>query len=46
MKRGLAFIEFSVLVFSAVIELIWLGMVPLTSGLIAQIFDPRYKATL
>jgi predicted MFS family arabinose efflux permease len=38
--------EFSVLAFSAVIGFIWLGTVPLTSGLIAQVFGPRYMATL
>ncbi|TFH51379.1 MAG: MFS transporter [Lysobacterales bacterium] len=38
--------EASVLVFSAVMGFIWLGTVPLTSGLIAQVFGPRYMATL
>ena len=37
---------FSVLVFSMVMGFIWLGTVPLTSGLIAQVFGPRYMATL
>lgn len=34
------------LVFSAMIGLTWLGTVPLTSGIVAQIFGPRYLATL
>jgi MFS family permease len=34
------------LVFAAVIGFTWLGTVPLTSGLVAQIFGPRYLATL
>lgn len=34
------------LVFSAVIGLTWLGTVPLTSGIVAQVFGPRYLATL
>lgn len=38
--------EASVLIFGAVIGLLWLSTVPLTSGLIAQIFGPRYLATL
>ncbi len=38
--------EASVLVFSAIMGFIWLGTVPLTSGLIAQVFGPRYMATL
>ena len=36
----------SALVFSALIGLLWLSTVPLTSGLVAQIFGPRYMATL
>jgi predicted MFS family arabinose efflux permease len=36
----------SALVFSAIIGLLWLSTVPLTSGLVAQIFGPRYMATL
>ena len=36
----------STLIFSAVIGLTWLGTVPLTSGIVAQIFGPRYLATL
>ncbi len=38
--------EVSVLVFSAAIGLMWLSTVPLTTGLIARIFGPRYMATL
>ena len=36
----------AVLVFSATIGLLWLGTVPLTGGLVGQIFGPRYMATL
>lgn len=36
----------SVLAFSAVMGFLWLGTVPLTSGLVAQIFGRRYMATL
>jgi predicted MFS family arabinose efflux permease len=36
----------SVMIFSAVIGLLWLGTVPLTSGIVAQIFGTRYMATL
>ena len=36
----------SVLVFSALMGLLWLGTVPLTSGLVAQIFGPRYLGAL
>jgi predicted MFS family arabinose efflux permease len=36
----------SALAFSALIGLLWLSTVPLTSGLVAQIFGPRYMATL
>ena len=38
--------EASVLVFSALMGLLWLGTVPLTSGLIAEIFGPRYLGAL
>ena len=38
--------EVSVLVFSAALGLLWLGTVPLTSGLVAQIFGARYMASL
>mgnify|MGYP005855680499 CR=1 FL=1 len=36
----------SVLVFAAVMGLFWLSTVPLTSGLVAVMFGPRYMATL
>jgi predicted MFS family arabinose efflux permease len=36
----------SALLFSAIMGLLWLSTVPLTSGLVAQIFGPRYMATL
>ncbi len=36
----------SVYVFAAVIGFLWLGTVPLTTGLIAQIFGVRYLSTL
>ncbi|MEO1102841.1 MAG: MFS transporter [Pseudomonadota bacterium] len=36
----------SVLIFSAVMGLLWLSTVPLTSGLVAVMFGPRYMATL
>ncbi|WP_213954367.1 MFS transporter [Variovorax sp. dw_954] len=36
----------SLYVFCAVMGLLWLGTVPLTSGLIAQVFGVRYIATL
>jgi len=36
----------SVLVFSAAMGLLWLSTVPLTSGIVAQVFGPRYMATL
>jgi MFS family permease len=38
--------EISVLVFAFCMGLLWLSTVPLTSGLVAQIFGPRYMATL
>jgi MFS family permease len=38
--------ETSVLIFSAVLGLLWLSTVPLTSGIVAQVFGPRYMATL
>lgn len=37
---------FSVLVFAAAMGLLWLSTVPLTSGLVAQMFGTRYMATL
>jgi MFS family permease len=36
----------SALIFSAIMGLLWLSTVPLTSALVAQIFGPRYMATL
>ena len=36
----------SVLVFASVMGLLWLSTVPLTSGLVATMFGPRYMATL
>lgn len=38
--------EASVLIFSAVLGLLWLSTVPLTSGIVAQVFGARYMATL
>lgn len=38
--------DLSIIVFSAVIGMLWLGTVPLTSGLVAQIFGVRYMAML
>ena len=38
--------EFSVLVFSFTIGLMWLSTVPLTTALVAQLFGVRYLATL
>jgi predicted MFS family arabinose efflux permease len=38
--------ETSVLVFASVMGLLWLSTVPLTSGLVAQMFGLRYMATL
>jgi predicted MFS family arabinose efflux permease len=37
---------FSTYIFSGAIGLLWLATVPLTSGLVAQIFGLRYMATL
>ena len=36
----------SVMIFSAIMGLTWLGTVPLTSGVVAQIFGVRYLGTL
>ncbi|MEZ5669503.1 MAG: MFS transporter [Alphaproteobacteria bacterium] len=36
----------SVLVFAAAIGFLWLSTVPLTTGLVAQLFGPRYISTL
>ncbi|MBO1074636.1 MFS transporter [Roseomonas marmotae] len=38
--------EASVLVFAAIMGLIWLGTVPLTSGLVAKVFGVRHLGTL
>jgi predicted MFS family arabinose efflux permease len=38
--------ETTVLIFASALGLLWLGTVPLTSGLVAQIFGPRYVSTL
>lgn len=38
--------EVTVLAFAAIIGLLWLGTVPLTSGIVAQVFGTRYMATL
>lgn len=38
--------EWSVLAFGAALGLLWLGTVPLTSGLIAYIFGPAYMSML
>ncbi len=36
----------SVLIFASIMGLLWLGTVPLTSGLVAQIFGARHMGTL
>lgn len=36
----------SALVFSALIGVVWLGTVPLTSGIVAVLFGTRYLSTL
>lgn len=36
----------SVIVFSSLMGLLWLSTIPLTSGLVAVMFGPRYMATL
>ena len=38
--------DLSIMLFSAAIGMLWLGTVPLTSGLVAQIFGLRYMAML
>jgi MFS family permease len=38
--------ELTVYLFAAAFGLMWLGTVPLTSGLVGQIFGARYLATL
>ena len=37
---------YSVLIFTSAMGLLWLGTVPLTSGLVAEIFGVRYMSTL
>jgi predicted MFS family arabinose efflux permease len=39
-------VDWAVWLFSATFGLLWLSTVPLTSGLVGQIFGPRYMATL
>ncbi len=54
LTRGLLFVVFimlpvntyTVLGFSAILGLLWLSTVPLTSGIVAQMFGPRYMGTL
>lgn len=54
MARSLVFLAFflipvntmSVIVFSCLVGLLWFATVPLTSGIVAQVFGPRYLATL
>lgn len=38
--------QFSTLVFAAIMGTLWLGVIPLVNGLVAQIFGIRYLATL
>ena len=38
--------DFSIMLFAGSIGILWLGTVPLTSGLVAHIFGVRYMATL
>jgi predicted MFS family arabinose efflux permease len=38
--------DLSIMLFAGCIGMLWLGTVPLTSGLVAQIFGVRYMATL
>jgi len=38
--------EFTIYLFAAVMGLLWLSTVPLTTGIVAQIFGARYMATL
>lgn len=54
LSRALLFLVFihvppsqtTVLIFSAVLGILWLSTVPLTSGIVAQVFGPRYMGTL
>ncbi len=38
--------DLSIVIFSSVMGVLWLGTVPLTGGVVAQIFGTRYMATL
>ncbi|HJO75069.1 MAG TPA: MFS transporter [Rhodospirillales bacterium] len=38
--------QISILIFASALGVLWLGTVPLTSGLVAQIFGVRYMSTL
>ncbi|MEZ5648742.1 MAG: hypothetical protein R3E60_07430 [Alphaproteobacteria bacterium] len=38
--------EVTILIFAGAVGLLWLSTVPLTSGLVAQIFGPQYMSTL
>lgn len=54
LARALLFVTFiylpvnavTVLGFAAIMGLLWLSTVPLTSGIVAQVFGPRYMGTL
>ena len=54
MARSIIFLIFfivpvskvSVIIFACTVGFLWLATVPLTSGIVAQIFGPRYLATL
>ncbi len=54
LSRGILFLvffmlpvnEFTVLGFASIFGLLWLSTAPLTMGIVAQIFGPRYMATL
>ncbi len=54
MARSFVFLAFflipvskiTVIIFACSVGLLWLATVPLTSGIVAQIFGPRYLATL
>jgi len=54
LARGILFLVFlylpvnevTVLGFSAILGLLWLSTVPLTGGIVAQVFGPRYMGTL
>ncbi len=54
MARSIIFLIFfivpvskiSVIIFACTVGFLWLATVPLTSGIVAQVFGPRYLATL